>query len=297
MSKLCLYNEEGVFVKRLYVICLCLCLVGCAPSTIEEETIADSDITIGCAPYISAIVMSNLAKEILGQKGYVADIEILENVDLYENLSRNKVGATVSAWFYDKDYIIYESIKDKVEDLGSSCEYLTKGLAVPEYVDVAEISELNMYRAKFNDIIYCFDEIPLLYELTKKANTVYDLDYKLVKISEQEIDKNLEDAIKKGEWIVFSGYIPHWFFAKYNLRFLADTEIVFEGQQEIHTLVNKNLETEDKEIYNILDGFYLYKEELNDLLYEVDKAGIDNLNKTVFEWLIKHNDVASRNQR
>lgn len=282
-------------MKKFYIICLCLCLVGCTTSSIEEKTTRHSDITIGCPPYISAIVMSNLAKEILGQKGYIADIEILDSAELYEDLATNKVGATLSAWFYDKDYIIYESIKDKVEDLGSNCEYFTKGLAVPEYVDIAEISELNMYRSKFNDTIYCFDEIPLLYELTEDANTIYGLDYKLVKISEQEIDKNLEDAINKGEWIVFSGYIPHWFFAKYNLRFLADTKIVFDEQQEIHTLVNKNLETEDKEIYNILNGFYLYNGELNDLLYEVNKAGIDNLNKTVFEWLTNHNDVASRN--
>jgi len=289
------YDEKGVFMRKIYIICLCLCLVGCRNSEIKESTTKKLDITIGCRADVSAISMSHLAKEILSQKGYVVDVETFTDGELYEALAQNKIQAIVSAWFYKSEYVIYESVKDKVDDLGSNCEQLRRGFVVPRYVDTAEISELTMYRSKFNNVLYYFEEIPLLNELAMEANNLYDLNYDLVELSQQEIDDKLKEAVDEGQWIVFCGYIPHWIFAKYDVRFLADTKNVFGEQQEIHTLVNKDLKTENKEIYDILKGFCLYESELNDLLYEVNKKGTDNLKKTVFAWLIKHPHVASRN--
>lgn len=65
----------------------------------------------------------------------------------------------------------------------------------------------------------------------------------------------LANAIRKLDWIVVTGWVPHWKFARYRLKFLDDPEKVYGGEETIHTLVREGLKEDMPEIYAFLEIF------------------------------------------
>jgi len=76
----------------------------------------------------------------------------------------------------------------------------------------------------------------------------------------------LSDAIRKQKWIVVTGWIPHWMFARWKLKFLDDPKNVYGGNEEINTIVRKGLKEDMPEVYRFLDKFHLTPEDLGQLM-------------------------------
>lgn len=49
----------------------------------------------------------------------------------------------------------------------------------------------------------------------------------------------LDTAIENEEPIVVTGWEPHWMFAKYDLKFLEDSEGAYGDSEDIHILARK----------------------------------------------------------
>ena len=49
----------------------------------------------------------------------------------------------------------------------------------------------------------------------------------------------LGQAIKNNEDIVITGWSPHWMFAKYDLKYLADPKGTMGGEEAIHTMARQ----------------------------------------------------------
>lgn len=85
----------------------------------------------------------------------------------------------------------------------------------------------------------------------------------------------LANAIRRLNWIVVTGWIPHWKFARWNLKFLEDPENVFGGREEIHTIVRKGLREDMPEVYEFLDNFYWTPEDMEQLMLWIeDQRGV-----------------------
>ena len=66
----------------------------------------------------------------------------------------------------------------------------------------------------------------------------------------------LSRAIRRQEWIVITGWIPHWSFARWNLRFLEDPKNIYGGKGYVHTLVREGLSEDMPEAFALLDNFH-----------------------------------------
>lgn len=76
----------------------------------------------------------------------------------------------------------------------------------------------------------------------------------------------LSDAIRKQRWIVVTGWVPHWKFARWKLKFLEDPKNVYGGKEEIHTIVRTGLKDDMPKVYRFLDNFSWSPEELEQLM-------------------------------
>jgi glycine betaine/proline transport system substrate-binding protein len=76
----------------------------------------------------------------------------------------------------------------------------------------------------------------------------------------------LSEAIGRQQPIVVTGWVPHWMFDRWSLRFLEDPEGVYGGRGRIHTLVRPGLQLDMPEVHGLLDRFHWGVEDMNRLL-------------------------------
>jgi glycine betaine/proline transport system substrate-binding protein len=100
-------------------------------------------------------------------------------------------------------------IGEAFSDATSGCSYLCYD----------QLIELNANKDKFKEIIGIGGGAGL-HRNTIKAIDVYDLDYDQVTSSGPAMVASLEKAIRDKEWIVVTGWKPHFKWAQHDLKYL-----------------------------------------------------------------------------
>jgi glycine betaine/proline transport system substrate-binding protein len=91
---------------------------------------------------------------------------------------------------------------------------------------------------------------------TEEAIKDYGLtNFELLEGSGAMMTAVLKDKISKNEWVVVTGWTPHWKFARWDLKYLKDPKGVYGGAETINTVVRKGLKEDMPEVYNFLDNF------------------------------------------
>lgn len=130
---------------------------------------------------------------------------------------------------------------------------------------------------------------------TETAIEEYGLDIELTSSSSAVMAASLAEAIENEEWIVVTGWTPHWKFAAHDLKYLDDPLNIYGGDEDIHTLVRKGLEQDHPEAYQVLDNFYWTPDDMNQVMVDFSQNGmteeeaaqawIDNNRDTVDSWI------------
>lgn len=80
-------------------------------------------------------------------------------------------------------------------------------------------------------------------------------DWNLVEGSAAGMLAELQKAYRNQEPVIITGWSPHWMFSSFDLKYLDDPKKSFGGEEDIHTLVRKDLEQDAPGAYKILDQF------------------------------------------
>ncbi len=97
----------------------------------------------------------------------------------------------------------------------------------------------------------------------------YDLDVEVVPSSSAAMAASLESAIDKKEWVVVTGWTPHWMFAAFDLKYLDDPLGVFGSEEAIHTVVRKGLQEEKPGAYQVLDRFHWTASDMESVMLDI----------------------------
>ncbi|MFC5717797.1 glycine betaine ABC transporter substrate-binding protein [Pseudomonas sp. GCM10022188] len=189
-----------------------------------------------------SVAATFVAGEILEAKlGYPVELQPLEPAIMWQGVARGDIDATLSAWLPATHGEYYAKLKDKVTVLGPNYENARIGLIVPDYVKAKTIDDLNTYSKDFGGKITGIDAGAGVMRRTEEAIKQYDLDLKLMASSGPAMATALARAEKAQEPIVVTGWIPHWMFAKWNLRFLEDPKQVYGAAEHVDTVINPAL--------------------------------------------------------
>ena len=194
---------------------------------------------------------------------------------MWEALRRGETDVTVAAWLPHTHSTYYDSIKDDVENLGANTKGARLGWVVPEYVTIDSIEELNNHKEKFDQQIIGIAPSAGLMLLSEKAVQEYDLDFELRDSSGAAMTAMLGDAIKKNQWIVVTGWSPHWKFGRWELKYLDDPKGILGGSEEIVTIARKGFSQDYPEASAILDRFHWDIAIMQALMVENDVDGSD----------------------
>jgi len=265
---------------------------GCTDSGSGDN--GNKTVKLGYVNWSEGIAMTNLAKAILEDKmGYKVDLTMTDAAPLFTSLASGNTDAFLDSWLpvTHEDYM--KKFGDKVEDLGYNFENARIGLAVPSYVDIDSIEDLNSLKAEFDGKIVGIDSGAGIMNATEKAIEEYGLDYELMPGSGPTMAAALKKAIDNKEPIIVTGWEPHWMFAKWDLKFLDDPKKVYGEAEYIHTIARKDLSTDMPEVANFLSNFFMSSAELGDLMGEIENNSDKDPVEVARDWMNAHEDLVN----
>ena len=91
---------------------------------------------------------------------------------------------------------------------------------------------------------------------TEDAIEAYGLNVSLLEGSDAAMTAELSTAVENEEWIIVTGWAPHWKFATWDLKFLDDPEGVYGGEEYIATIARQGLAEDHPEVHEFLQNFH-----------------------------------------
>ena len=281
--------RRNVLVSLL--VSLCVTFGATAASAAGKGKVELAYVEWSCAT-----ASTNVVKAVLQEKlGYDVEITPVSAAAMWQAIATGDVDGMTTAWLPVTHGHYLEKMKDKVVNLGSNCEGAGIGLVVPTYVTIDSIAEMNDHADKFKGEIIGIDPGAGLMSKTEKVLEAYNLDkFKLMEGSGAIMTAVLGDKIKNKEWVVVTGWTPHWKFARWDLKYLKDPEKIYGGAEHIATIVRKGLKDDMPEVYKVLDNFHWTLAEIGQVQgwnsegadpYESAKRWIEENPDTVAGWL------------
>ncbi|BCT32185.1 glycine betaine ABC transporter substrate-binding protein [Pseudomonas sp. BNK-6] len=256
-----------------------------------SSTLASADsktLSIGYVDgWSDSVATTYVAAEVIKQKlGYDVKLQAVATGIMWQGVATGKLDAMLSAWLPVTHGEYWTKNKDKVVDYGPNFKDAKIGLIVPEYVKAKTIEDLKT-DTSFKNKIVGIDAGSGVMLKTDQAIKDYGLDYKLQASSGAAMIAELTRAEDKQESIAVTGWVPHWMFAKWKLRFLEDPKEVYGAAETVNSIGSKGLEKKAPEVAAFLKKFqWASKDEIGEVMLAIqDGAKPDVAAK---DWVSKH---------
>lgn len=233
------------------------------------------------------VLLTQLAAAVLEQHmGYTVELTLAEPEAIYDSVAAGEQDVYLDAWLPFTHASYWKQHSFNMERLGTVIERTRIGLAVPTYVEVKDINQLNDYRGLFDGKIIGIELDAGITTMTNRAIREYELNFTQVNSSTDVMTAALDQAIAAREPIVITGWTPHWMFARYDLKMLLDTKQIYQPDG-IRKFARLGFGNELPDANRFLKRFALTEYQLNALLLEVHDS-----NKTPKEvaqkWMLEH---------
>jgi glycine betaine/proline transport system substrate-binding protein len=258
----------------------------------EEEGDNKKEVSIFYANWSNGIAVTYLAKAALEANDYDVVLTNLAPGMIFGELSKDdgKGDVFLDAWLPNSHKDYWAEYGENLEVIGEAFSDGTTGLVVPSYVTINSIEELNANKDKFKGEIIGIGGGAGLHRNTIKAIDVYDLDYDQVTSSGPAMVASLEKAIRDKEWIVVTGWKPHFKWAQHDLKYLKDPKGVypkdacsivsrrgFKEDQPGAATFFKNFNLEEEQLYEVMAAIADKGEEAGATeWYEANKVLVDS---------------------
>lgn len=252
---------------------------------------AADTIHLGYVNWAEGIAMTHLAEAILEEKmGYNVETIMADVGVIYASLTQGDLDAFMDGWLPITHGSYMERLGDELLDLGYNYTGARIGLVVPSYVPINSIDELNEHKDKFNGRIVGIDPGAGIMQATERAIDEYNLDLTLMESSGPVMAASLGNAIDRENWIVVTGWTPHWKFARWDLKFLEDPKGVYGASENIHTIARRDFVVDYPDVAEFLIRFRMNDQQLGDLMGKISDSNDEPL-KVATQWMYEHEDI------
>ena len=198
-------------------------------------------VKIAYVEWSDAVVATSVLKNALESKGYDVTTTPLAAAAMWQAVATGEADAMVAAWLPATHASYYGQLKDKVDLIGPNVTGAKIGWAVPKYSDLASIEDLKTKASLVDGKVIGIDPGAGLMKASDKAIKEYALPVKLIDGSDATMTAALKDAYDRKQNIVVTTWTPHWMFARWDLKYLADPKNVFGGEETVNTVARTGL--------------------------------------------------------
>lgn len=284
--------------RRLLVplVLLCLLFSACTgEGDVQKEAATEKPkVTLTYVEWVAEVASTNVIRVVLEELGYDVKILPVSAAAMWQALATGDADGMTSAWLPTTHGHYFDAVSEKIEDLGPNLVGTRIGLVVPTYVDIDTVGEMATHVEKFDGKIIGVDPGAGIMSLTEKAIETYKLDgMRLMEGSGATMTAALADALKNREWVVVTGWTPHWKFARWDLKYLQDPEKIYGGEETINTIVRKGLKDEMPQVYSVLDRFNWTPAQCEELIARNQEEGADPY-KNAKRWVKENRSLVEK---
>ncbi|MEI2396895.1 glycine betaine ABC transporter substrate-binding protein [Paenibacillus phytohabitans] len=258
----------------------------------------NSSVKLAYVAWDSEIASTNVVKEVLESKlGVTVEMLQVDAGPMWAGIADGSADAMVAAWLPGTHAFYLEKYGNDIVDAGVNLDGTKTGLAVPAYMDINSIEDLNNAEvaASLDNMIIGIEPGAGIMTATEAAIEAYGLsDYTLLESSSAAMAQELQKAFDNNEPIVVTGWTPHWMFANMDLKYLDDPKNVYGGAEQIHTMVRKGLQDDMPDVYLFLSQFKWTADDMAQVMVKIQggqspeeaaKDWVDNNEAKVNEWI------------
>lgn len=246
--------------------------------------ISPNKISMAYPNWAEGIAVTHLAREILTEQGFLVEMLNADIAPIFTSLARGKTDVLLDSWLPITHAPYFEKYRGKFELLGRVIDSARIGLVVPAYIPVNSIEEMPQFTEHFKGKIIGIDAGTGIMKCTETAIHDYGLDYELMISSGPAMTALLDKAIKKNEWIVVTGWSPHWMFDRYELKVLDDPKGIYGTSEQIQAIARSGFSKEHPFAAELLGNIHLTDKQISSLMSAIEQArGTER--KAVREWI------------
>jgi glycine betaine/proline transport system substrate-binding protein len=222
------------------------------------------------------VAVSNLTKVLLEDDlGYErVEIDTSEKLGAtYQMVASGDLDAFQDVWLPNQKALL-EGVSGDVDHLDPWFLGETKqGMAVPAYMDVTSIDQLNGTDV---ELIYGIEDSSVMEQkVGRVVIPEYHLKQQLVEGPTAGMLAEVGRMYAYKEDFVFLAWSPHWMNLTYDIRYLKDPKDAMgptNDPAECSTIVRGNLREDAPKAYALIDALELTEKQINTLELEINKA-------------------------
>jgi glycine betaine/proline transport system substrate-binding protein len=257
-------NTNGKLVAAIFALVLgALTLTGCGGLG------QNKGLLLANIGWDENVAVSNLTKVLLEDElGYeTVEIRTQDNLnETYRDVASGELDAFQDVWLPNQE-VLLDQVAEDVEHLDPWFLGKTKqGMAVPAYMDVKSIPQLNGTDTEF--ILGIEPSSVMLQEVGKEVIPTYSLKQKLVTAPTAGMLAEVERLYTFREEFVFLAWSPHWMNQRFDIRYLEDPKDAMgptNDPAECSTIVRGGLREADSVAYAFMEALELTEAQINDL--------------------------------
>jgi glycine betaine/proline transport system substrate-binding protein len=212
------------------------------------------------------VAVSNLTKVLLEEElGYeTVDVQTTELDTAHQAVAGGELDAFQDVWLPNQQDLV-DGVAEDTELIGPwFLDTTEQGLAVPSYMDVTSIDQLNQTDA---DLILGIEPSSVITQVVAdEVIPQYGLKQKLVEGPTEGMLAEVETRYNNKVEFVFMAWSPHWMNQRYDFRYLVDPKDALgpaNDSAECWTIVNENLRENDPVAYAFMEALKLTEEQIN----------------------------------
>jgi glycine betaine/proline transport system substrate-binding protein len=221
------------------------------------------------------VAVSNLTKVLLEEDlGYKrVDIDTSDDLDAtYRGVASGDLDAFQDVWLPNQEALL-DGVAGDVEQLDPWFLGETEqGMAVPAYMDVRSIDQLNGTDV---ELIFGIEgSSVMMHQVAGQVIPDYGLKQQLVEAPTAGMLDQVERLYATKEDFIFLAWSPHWMNQRYDIEYLKDPRDALgptNDPAECSTIVRGDLRQKDPVAYAFMDALELTEGQINGLEYAINK--------------------------
>lgn len=269
-----------------------LCVASLASMTLLSAHAQEKVIAMGTLSWEDLTPITGITKKVLEDSGYTVKVTTFSEWGIaYAALAKGDIQLLASQTDYvAQDY--WDKNKNQLEKISPVSHGLYQALAVPKYVPIDSMEQLNENAAKFGGKIVGIEPGSGLMRDAGNAVKQYGLKLRLVEGSTAAMTAALKSAIDRKEWIVTTIWDPSWMMQKYDVKFLRDPKAVFPPAQSYYWIGQKGFSAKNPHAREAIASVYVPLADITAINGAV-KDG-KTMDAAVKDWTVANADLMKR---